>query len=67
MLGVVVISLSSKKKFIVTLSTIELEFIAYAKVYGNNNSSFKLYNNTIMQGKRKHIDVRFHYMHDLTK
>ncbi|GAA0148102.1 hypothetical protein LIER_07634 [Lithospermum erythrorhizon] len=43
----------SKKQLIVTLSSTEAEFIALSK-------------NPIMHGRSKHIDIRFHFLRDLT-
>ncbi|KAK2373796.1 hypothetical protein QL285_074807 [Trifolium repens] len=36
-------------------------------IYCDNNSSIKLSKNSIMHGRCKHIDVRFHFLRDLTK
>jgi hypothetical protein len=36
-------------------------------IYCDNNSSIKLFKNPIMHGMCKHIDVRFHFLRDLTK
>ena len=33
----------------------------------DNNSTIKLSKNPIMHGRSKHIDVRFHFLRDLTK
>ncbi|WJZ94710.1 hypothetical protein VitviT2T_013543 [Vitis vinifera] len=33
----------------------------------DNNSTIKLSKNPIMHGRSKHIDVRFHFLHDLTR
>ena len=33
----------------------------------NNSSTIKLSKNPVMHGRSKHIDVRFHFLHDLTK
>lgn len=35
-------------------------------IYCDNSSSIKLSKNPIMHGRYKHIDVRFHYLRDLT-
>ena len=32
----------------------------------DNSSTIKLSKNPIMHGRSKHIDVRFHFLHDLT-
>nr|DAD39485.1 TPA_asm: hypothetical protein HUJ06_013808 [Nelumbo nucifera] len=76
---------------IVSLSTIEAEFIAATSctceavwmrrileklshtqgncttVFCDNSSTIKLSKNPVMHGQSKHIDVRFHFLHDLTK
>jgi hypothetical protein len=91
MIGSKVVSWSSKKQPIFTLSTIEAEFIASANsacqgiwlsrilaqiskdkkscitIYCDNSSSIKLSKNPVMHGRSKHIDVRFHFLRDLTK
>ena len=36
-------------------------------VYCDNNPSIKLSENPVMHGRSKHIDVRFHFLRDLTK
>lgn len=36
-------------------------------VYCNNILTIKLSKNPVMHGRSKHIDVRFHFLHDLTK
>ncbi|CAJ2635927.1 unnamed protein product [Trifolium pratense] len=36
-------------------------------IYCDNSSSIKLSKNPIMHGRSKHIDVRFHFLRDLTK
>ena len=33
----------------------------------DNNSTIKLSKNLVMHGRSKHIDVRFHFLRDLTK
>ena len=37
------------------------------KLYCDNSSSIKLSKNLIMHGRCKHIDVRYHFLRDLTK
>ncbi|CAJ2653193.1 unnamed protein product [Trifolium pratense] len=37
------------------------------QIYCDNSSSIKLSKNPIMHGRCKHIDVRFHFLRDLTK
>jgi len=37
------------------------------KIYCDNSSSIKLSKNPILHGRCKHIDVRFHFLRDLTK
>jgi hypothetical protein len=36
-------------------------------IYCDNSSSIKLSKNPVMHGRCKHIDVRFHFLRDLTK
>ncbi|CAL8156616.1 unnamed protein product [Prunus armeniaca] len=36
-------------------------------VYCDNNSAIKLSKNLVLHGRSKHIDVRYHFLHDLTK
>jgi hypothetical protein len=91
MLGTGVVSWSSKKQPVVTLSTTEAEFIAVAScacqgvwlrrilgnigleqvtntvIYCDNNSAIKLSKNPVLHGRSKHIDVRFHFLRDLTR
>lgn len=35
-------------------------------VYCDNNSTIKLSKNPVLHGRSKHIDVRFHFLRDLT-
>ncbi|BBN70200.1 hypothetical protein Prudu_1446S000600 [Prunus dulcis] len=82
---------SSKKQPIVTLSTIEAEFIAATScacqvvwlrrifemlgkkqdrptiVHYDSSSAIKLAKNPVMHGCSKHIDIRFHFLHELIK
>jgi hypothetical protein len=91
MLGGGAISWSSKKQHIVSLSTIEAEFMVAAAcacqavwmgrileklnhaqdgcttLMCDNSSTIKLSRNPIMHGRSKHIDVRFYFLHDLTR
>jgi hypothetical protein len=36
-------------------------------IYCDNSSTIKLSRNPIMHGRSKHIDVRFHFLRDLTR
>jgi len=36
-------------------------------IYCDNSSTIKLSKNPVMHGRSKHIDVRFHFLHDLTR
>jgi hypothetical protein len=36
-------------------------------IYCDNSSTIKLSKNPIMHDRSKHIDVRFHFLHDLTR
>ncbi|RDX88766.1 hypothetical protein CR513_29590, partial [Mucuna pruriens] len=74
MLGGGVISWTSKKQSVVSLSTIEVEFIttalcAYQKgatvMFRDNISTIKLFKNSVLHGRSKHIDVRFYFLRDL--
>ena len=91
MMGSAVISWSSRKQPIVTLSTTETEFVVASAcacqaiwlrnileevhfkqqgptlIYCDNSSTIKLSKNPMMHGKNKHIDVRFHFLRDLSK
>ena len=75
----------------VTLSTIEAEFIAATScacqgvwlrrilgklgqnqatstvIYCDNSSAIKLSKNPVLHGRSKHIDVRFHFLRELTR
>ena len=35
-------------------------------IYCDNNSAIKLFKNSILHGRSKHIGVRFHFLRDLT-
>ncbi|KAA0058509.1 putative mitochondrial protein [Cucumis melo var. makuwa] len=37
------------------------------KVYCDNNSAIKLFKNSVLHGRSKHIDVKFHFLRDLTR
>lgn len=91
MLEIGAVSWSSKKQPVVTLSTIEAEFIAAAScacqgvwlrrileklghvqgisttIYCDNSSAIKLSKNPALHGRSKHIDVRFHFLRNLTR
>ncbi|KAK9907798.1 hypothetical protein M0R45_000739 [Rubus argutus] len=91
LLGTGVVSWSSKKQPVITLSTTEAEFVATAfcacqgiwmrrvleklghiknrstTVFCDNSSTIKLLKNPVLHGRSKHIDVRFHFLRDLTK
>jgi transposase InsO family protein len=90
MLGFGAVSWSSRKQPIVTLSTIEAEFIAAAycvcqgiwlkrileciglkqskclTVFCDNSSTIKLSKNPVLHGRSKHIDIRFHFLRNLS-
>lgn len=36
-------------------------------VFYENSSAIKLLNNPVLLGRSKHIDIRFNFLHDLTK
>jgi len=36
-------------------------------IFCDNSSTIKLSRNPVMHGRNKHIDVRFHFLRDLTK
>ena len=36
-------------------------------IYCDNNSAIKLSKNPVLHGRSKHIDVRFHFLRDLTR
>lgn len=37
------------------------------QIYCNNSSTIKLSKNPVLHGRSKHIDVRYHFLHDLAK
>ncbi|XP_057489422.1 secreted RxLR effector protein 161-like [Actinidia eriantha] len=37
------------------------------QLYYDNSSTIKLSNNPVLHGRNKHIDVRYHFLHDLAK
>ena len=41
--------------------------ILKASVLCDNSSTIKLSKNLVMHGRSKHIDVRFNFLHDLTR
>ena len=91
MLGTRVVSWSSRKQPVVTLSTMRAEFIQVAScacqgvwlrrileklghvqgvcttIYCDNSSAIKLSRNPVLHGRSKHIDVRFHFLRELTR
>jgi hypothetical protein len=36
-------------------------------IFCDNNSTIKLSKNLVLHGRRNHIDVKFHFLRDLTK
>ena len=36
-------------------------------IFCDNRSTIKLSKNPVLHGQSKHIDVRFHFLHDLTR
>ena len=36
-------------------------------IHCDNNSTIKLSKNPVLHGRSKHIDIRFHFLRDLTK
>lgn len=90
MMGTGVVSWSSNKQPIVTLSSTEAEFVAATTracraiwlkkilkvlhfkedgptlIYCDNSSAIKLSKNPVLQGWSKHIDVKYHFLRDLT-
>jgi hypothetical protein len=91
MMGSGAFAWSSRKQPIVTLSTIEAEFVAAAAcalqvvwmqqipeklslkeskgttIFCDNSSTIKLSKNPVLHGRSKHIDMRFHFLRDLTR
>ena len=43
------------------------EQISSTTIYCDNNSTIKLSRNPVLHGRSKHIDVRFHFLRELTK
>ncbi|XP_050160330.1 secreted RxLR effector protein 161-like [Malus sylvestris] len=58
-----VVSWSSKKQPVVTLSTTEAEFISAESSACQPSNLLK---NLVLHGRNKHIDVHFHFLRDLT-
>jgi len=65
---------SSKKQYIITLSTCEVEYVATTtfichskkptEIYMDNLSVIALAKNLVFHERSKHIDTRFHYLRD---
>lgn len=36
-------------------------------IFCDNSSAIKLYKNPVLHGRSKHIDIRFHFLRDLTR
>jgi hypothetical protein len=49
------------------LGNIGLEQVTNTVIYCDNNSAIKLSKNPVLHGRSKHIDVRFHFLRDLTR
>jgi hypothetical protein len=49
------------------LGNIGLEQMTSTVIYCDNNSAIKLSKNPVLHGRSKHIDVRFHFLRDLTR
>ncbi|PNY09558.1 hypothetical protein L195_g006112, partial [Trifolium pratense] len=49
------------------LSYLKVKQPGCSLIYCDNSSSIKLSKNPIMHGRSKHIDVRYHFLRDLTK
>jgi hypothetical protein len=49
------------------LGNIGLEQVTSTVIYCDNNSAIKLSKNPVLHGRSKHIDVRFHFLRDLTR
>ncbi|KAJ8767923.1 hypothetical protein K2173_020863 [Erythroxylum novogranatense] len=90
MMGIGVVSWSSKNQPIVTLSSTEAEFVAATacacqaiwlkkilkelhfkeegstQIYCDNSSAIKLSKYPVLHGRSKHIQVKYHFLRDLT-
>jgi hypothetical protein len=54
----------AKKRFRKTLGCVHEK---YTTILCDNNSSKKLSKNLILHDRSKHIDIKFHFLHELVK